>query len=63
MQDTVIKAASTIVAIVAIFRLRKRMKAKLAPHAIMLKFFAFKGVILLMFVQNVRQYTEAFFLD
>ncbi|KAF2488958.1 hypothetical protein BU16DRAFT_432529, partial [Lophium mytilinum] len=49
---TVIKAGATGVAIVSIFRFYKMMKAKLAPHKVMVKFFAFKGVILVMFVQG-----------
>ncbi|KAF2802925.1 uncharacterized protein BDZ99DRAFT_468590 [Mytilinidion resinicola] len=48
---TVIRGFCTGMAVMSIFRFHKIMHAKLAPHKIMMKFFAFKGVIVVMFIQ------------
>ncbi|KAF2008160.1 hypothetical protein P154DRAFT_614529 [Amniculicola lignicola CBS 123094] len=49
---TVVKAVSTILAVVACLRFYKRMKPHLHAHKVMLKFIAFKGVIGLNFLQT-----------
>lgn len=41
----VIKIASTVIAVLACFRFYKLKKDQLAPHKVMLKFMAFKGII------------------
>ncbi|ORY11735.1 organic solute transporter Ostalpha-domain-containing protein [Clohesyomyces aquaticus] len=48
----VIKAISTVIAIVAILKFYKRMKPSLGPHKVFLKLFAFKGIIGLNFLQT-----------
>lgn len=42
---SVIKVVSTVVAVIACFRFYKMKKEQLAPHKVMLKFAAFKGII------------------
>jgi hypothetical protein len=54
---TVFKAITTIVAIVAVFRFDKKMKSQLAAHKVMVKFFAFKGIIGLNLLQTVCHIT------
>lgn len=51
---TVIKTISTIVSVVACLRFYKKKKTQLAPHKVMLKFVAFKGIVGLNFLQTVR---------
>lgn len=41
----VIKIVSTVIAVIACFRFHKFKKEQLAPHKVMLKFMAFKGII------------------
>ena len=41
----VIKITSTVIAVIACFRFHKFKKEQLAPHKVMLKFMAFKGII------------------
>lgn len=48
----VIKILSTIIAVLACLRFYKAKKDQLAPHKVMLKFMAFKGIIGLNVLQN-----------
>jgi len=49
----VIKSICTILAVVSVLRFHGRMKSNLGPNSILLKLFAFKGVILVNLVQSV----------
>lgn len=52
---SIIKIISTILAVVACLRFYKTKKEELEPHKVMLKFFAFKGIIGLNVLQTVSR--------